>query len=242
MKRFRWQFGLAAALALLLGGVGQSRATLIESTFDTDTDGWQVWTIVQGPWNPPPVALQLNPSLYPTWISTGGNPGGYINQPYDPDANTTVFVAPSKFLGNQASFQNGTLSFSLRDQFNDGVPYLAAILVGSDRTLISVPMGPPGTTTWSDFSLSLSPSNWYVNSPSGPGATSGDMTAVLSNLQELYIDADWHSGPDSTDLDTVRLQSTVAAIPEPSTLTVAGFSVFLGLACAWRRGKAKSAA
>lgn len=93
----------------LLAFTGATRGDVV-STFDTDTDGWLVKTVLfMGEY--PPTVIQ---TLTPTYVPSGGDPGGFIRT-NDPDGNDTVFVAPSKFLGPKLDYLGGTLSFSLRD-------------------------------------------------------------------------------------------------------------------------------
>jgi PEP-CTERM motif len=66
--------------------------------------------------------------------------------------------------------------------------------------------------------------------PGFSGITSG-------TILELRI-----NDSNSVDNSGSILVSTVAAVPEPSTLAGAGIAVFLGLATAWHRRKAKHAA
>ncbi len=225
-------------LTVCIGRSSLSSAALITSTFDSGDDGWTIRTVVNG--DPPTVAIG---SFAPTFVPTGGNPGGYI-QTGDPDGNATVFVAPSGYLGDMSAYYGGTLSFDTRDTENDGIPGVLAVLVGTDRTLYSAFAGPPSTTDWTGFSLSLSASDWrltgILDAQLGPPASASDMTAVLGDLQELYIYADWNTGGDLTDLDNVRLESS--AVPEPASMALLGLTALGGIGLRMRqRRKAQDA-
>ena len=68
----------------------------IESTFDDGTNGWSTtggYTV--------------------TWVSQGGDPGGYIQDTPD-DFDRFVLDAPPHFLGDKSDFRHGSLTIDVR--------------------------------------------------------------------------------------------------------------------------------
>ena len=82
----------SSAFLICVALAGAANATTISSSFDTDLDGWtgQGGILV--------------------WNSTGGNPGGFLQQNDTGNSNMHV-VAPAKFLGNLNGF---TLTVDIR--------------------------------------------------------------------------------------------------------------------------------
>jgi hypothetical protein len=233
----------AIALSLLLFIAAPARAGLITSTFDTDADGWTSVTLkYPNPGAPPPILGTFTPN----WFPTGGTPGGfiYLNDPDGSNAtgDTQYWKAPTKFLGNLSAFYGGNLSFDLTDftAFRFG-PFDQEdiILVGGGLTLVyDTPYNPSTGNTWTHYSVGLVPSGWKLNSLSGPPATEADMQTVLGSLEALYIRGEYQLGPDTANLDTVILESSPTAVPEPSSLTLLAAGVFCLASLASRRRKA----
>ena len=116
------------------------------STFDTGTDGWQVETVLFMGEYPPTVILTLTPRRCCREATRAASSGR--TTPMD----HTVFVAPSEYLGPKLDYLGDTLSFSLRDAFNDGIQDNLVALVGDDRTLFAKATIP--RPTYSDSSAS----------------------------------------------------------------------------------------
>ena len=77
--------------ALLIGSMSpvSVAGSIATSTFDTGIDGWGL--------------SGDSTTTAPTFIATGGNPGGYIHGIDQVDGGTWYFVAPSKFLGDDTA-------------------------------------------------------------------------------------------------------------------------------------------
>ena len=91
--------------------------------------------------------------------------------------------------------------------------YPAVALVGSSGLTLYYPAQPP-SSIWTPYLVPLSPVGWRVGDyTSGPVPTVGTMQSVLSDLQGLYIDADWLNGIETARLDNVHLTT----VPEPAT-------------------------
>ena len=92
-------------------------ASLVKSTFDVDADGWRVSEF-----------FSASGTSIPTYVATGGNPGGFIRTTDIYGWN--AYLAPSKFLGDQSAACGGSLEFDLRILTTDNVAYYAVVLEG----------------------------------------------------------------------------------------------------------------
>ncbi len=223
----------ALGIALGVPGLGIS-AVIATSTFTTDNDGWRVGDADSS-------ATVENP----TYHATGGNPGGYISA--TDDYGTVAFFAPSKYLGNQLGDYGSNLTFDLRAELgNDGTSYAGVFLFGNGQ-VISRAITPPGTSTYTSYTVGLTETGWnFYSSGGNQGTTAVTLTqfrTVLSNLTGLAIQADWKTGSDLTDLDNVVLNGTAAVpTPEPASLFLlaSGFTA-LAFTRYWRSKSSASA-
>jgi hypothetical protein len=228
----RLQYILPAAAALIALG-GPASAATVSSTFDTDAEGWGVGNIRSN------ISTAPDPSTPPTYNATGGNPGGYISTTDTQDI--VAFLAPGKFLGDDAGFIGGSLSFDLQDTVgSDGVPYPAVVLYSSLGFSISYTALPPGTS-WTSYSIPLTAAGW-TGYPGGENngvipVTDKEFASVMSTIANIAIEADWHTGDDNTGLDNVVLASGgTPAVPEPSTWAMM-ITGLIGMAFLSVRGK-----
>jgi hypothetical protein len=222
MSKKPYLFPVVLLLALLLTAVPASASAI--STFDSGADGWTNGNFDSSTASPTAV----------TWLSTGGNPGGQI-QVAD-NYNWNAFLAPPQFLGDQLAAYLGSLKFDVYDSYSDSF-LEPAVMISDGTTFLYSPLvldstvqGPPFQT----LSVQFQASTGWTTDPSGSSAaTEAQMQTVLSNLQILGIEADWHSGADDVHLDNVILSDGSTGVPEPGSL-------FLLLAPgAWVLSKAK---
>lgn len=207
----------AICLAVIVAALGAPASAAIESTFDTDADGWIVMDCANGgPWSP------IGPYLV-NWISAGGDPGGHIDR-QDPSTNTYFFQAPAKFLGDRSAYIGQALEFSIRTDIYDYFGADVVVLVGAGMTIVADHGGIDSINTWLDKSIPLVQGNFQYNSLSGAVVSEADFQAVMADLDALRISAEYgdQAGEENTDLDSVRL------IPEPATLSLLSLG-FLGL-------------
>jgi Laminin B (Domain IV) len=203
---------LTVFLGLCLVPIASS-GQLAQSTFDINSDGWSV-----ADWNNP--ALTAIVATYPVvWNSSGGRPGGYVSAT-DPGANWFWLSAPPKFLGNQAAAYGASLQYDLFVNTTAGLPGPLVMLTGAGQRLFFVGDSPPASFT--SYSIPLLPAGWRVNDwQTGAAPTADLMQTVLTNLDGLYVDGDWSSGPETAGLDNVRL------VPELGTATLLPFGALL---------------
>lgn len=192
-------FVVAAGAAMLLhAGVATAGAS---SDFSSDAEGWLLYGD--------------SVTSAPTYVATGGNPGGYINGTDKVLGGVWYFLAPAKFLGDNSTSYGQTLSFDLR--MRGSGPLFAdsdVILAGGGLSLHYDFASVPADLTWTPYSVVLSEAaGWKVGSLSGPAATNAQMHSVLASVTSLKIRGEFITGPDNGDLDNVVL----GAVPEPQT-------------------------
>lgn len=160
----------------------------IVSKFSKGLDGWSV---------------EGDPSVA-EWQSAGGNPGGYLHWVDGASGSDSFFVAGSKFLGDQSAFYKGKLSYDIYDTGSNysGVPDLE--ISGGGITLVRV-MGQPGSG-WTHVSARLSArGDWHVGTLDGATATAAQIKAVLADVQEVVVRAEYVNGPEEGGLDNFML-------------------------------------
>ena len=167
----------------------------VSSTFGADANGWRVVAYPFRSHTPSPTTSAV------TFDAAVGNPAGSLRIA-DVYGETGV-TAPAEYLGDLSAYYGGTLSYDIFLRYTDGVTYPAVVLNAGTRSLYYDTPSPP-LNTWSPRSIPLIEGGWRV-SGSHQLATAADLVSVLMNLQGLYIYTEWHSGPDDTNVDNVRL-------------------------------------
>ena len=185
-------------VGFMLCDVGHANAIDVESTFDTDLDGWTSTA-------PAEIA----------WTADGGNSGGYVRFE-DMSSDWTRIYAPPKFLGDWSALNGtGLLSFDHRLFDLGRVPDTVAWYVvdmsglGGDTTF-SQRFDPVTPTDWISVEVPILEAEWGLNE-----GTWGGLLADVTTLQ-LRIEMVLNSSQpgDVCGLDNVRL------IPEPSTFVL----------------------
>jgi len=206
-------------IAGILGLFGAAAAQAdVVSAFNADTQGWTV------------VGDEVGPV---TWVSSGGNPGGYVSVTDSVVGGVMYFVAPDAYFGNHSGAYGTALTFDLiqnypdsPNQFDDDAGDV--VLMGSGLTLAYDLADNPVNGTWTPYSVSLTAGSWRLDSLTGPIATQAQMQSVLSDITGLQIRAEYQTGADTDGLDSVVLSAAGAGapVPEPSTWAM----MILGLA------------
>ena len=164
----------------------------------------------------------------PTYVSTGGNPGGFVRGFDQVVGGVWSWLAPAKFLGNDSAAYGQPLTYDLRMRgsgplFEDS----DIVLTGAGLTLHFDTSPVPADVPWTSYSILLSESaGWKVGSLAGPLATQSQVLAVLSDLTSLRIRGEFITGSDNGDLDNVVLNAT--SVPEPNSLVLISLGL-LGL-------------
>ncbi len=170
----------------------------IESTFDTDAEGWSIFSDGQNF----------------TWTDQFGNPGGSIRATDVVAGDFWSFSASEAFLGDKSGFFGGELSWDIYGIIgNQALTNRADVMLvgGGVQIGINLPVMPQNGA-WTSWSVLLDTSeDWRrVSSLGGASlqstpATSDDIVTVLGNLEAMYIRGEYTNGNDSTALDNVRL-------------------------------------
>jgi hypothetical protein len=209
-----------ALLTLPATARAEGFVSYITSTFDTDAEGWTLWDTTLG-------------NMPISYGSSAGNPGGYVFAE-ETSIGDVYFQAPAPFLGNRSSSYNHYLEFDLTDAWVDPEwRWCDVYLVGANLTL-ALDLSNPSTTDFTHYKISLNENagwqKWHLGMPP---PTQSEMRDVLSSLNSIRIEGDWHAGVDYTRLDNVRLGHS----PEPGLLAFA-FCGLAGGVMACRRGRA----
>lgn len=169
-------------------GLTTPSAVLASSTFDSDVEGWTVTDET--------VAL--------SWQASDGNPGGYASAADAIWGAAWHWIAPAKFLGNQAAAYGGTLSFDLRQSLTDTpLDDVDLWLEGGGRTLIyDLPYNP--AAVWTSYMVLLHEEVGWRRDDFTP-ANAADLQAVLADLTSLRIRGKYQDGDSTGGLDNVLL-------------------------------------
>lgn len=184
-------------------------AVLVQSTFDTDAEGWTALGSSGSP------AWTVNTIIPVQHLASGGNPDGHIVV-QDPDGEWSYFAAPLAFLGDKSAAFGGQLSFDSRLVSASGgslANEAEVVLHGAGLTLVyEVTASLPAS--WTTFDIPLVAGGWRVSSTfSGALATDAQLMNVLGDLDALWINAEYITPVvETVALDNVRL---LAPVPEP---------------------------
>ena len=172
---------------------------LAVSTFDVDAEGWTVTGDAI--------------SAIPNYVSSGGNPGGYISATDNESGGIWYWQAPAKFLGNISEAYGQTLRFELRQsaltqQRDDN----DVVLKGPGGTFYYNTPYNPGKT-WTSYAVVLSETSGWTKSD-GSIPTEAEMKALLSNVDTLRIRGEYRSASDTGDIDNVVLEGVKTPVAQ----------------------------
>jgi hypothetical protein len=195
---------------LIIGLTVPSAYSNLTSTFDSTTEGW---TLVG--------------AVGPTWIGTGGNPGGYI-QGVEDGGSRWFFISPSAWAGSWTGYIGGSLQFDLLKTGATGTVTVDNVQIRSgDSYAIWDHAIAPTLNVWGSYSVQLTAANF--DRFEGPSAT---FESIMSNVTAVYILGDY-GAVDTGGLDNVFI---TAAVPIPAAAWLLG-SGMIGLAAIRRRAK-----
>lgn len=215
------QWNLAVAVAGLGGFAFAAAGDVVMSTFETGLEGW---------------TAANNGSTGPEWVAPSSEHNGYAKL-LDSSTGWGYLRAPAEYL-SQAALFGGTFSFDLRHEFvGDPVAYRVRVgIVGGGLNLINESVLP--TTEWASYSFTLDAiSGWRVfsdlsqnYSAAAPLATEAQMQAALTNMQGLYIAADYTPSYAPADTDLTSIDNVVLdVVPAPGVATAVSVLGLMGL-------------
>lgn len=201
MKTVNLAIGLTLASAASLGFA----QTIASNGFDTGTEGWTA----------------KNGAMNFAWVSSGGDPDGFVQASDVGGDGLWFFSGPSAYLGDQSAAYGGMLSYSIKSDFSTapiGGNYAAVQLLGANGVLLAAAAPALPTSDWATFSFNLiADGTWKVGATSGPSASASILQGVLADLKSIRIDGDYYQGVDTTGIDSVVLS---APVPEPASLVL----------------------
>jgi hypothetical protein len=202
-----------ASLVVVLAAIwlaGQAGAApLVESTFDSDAEGWLVIQGVTGP----------------NHFATGGNPGGYISGTDAEGASIWYFHASAAdySLRTFPNAYGGAIHFDLKQlDAGWGQPFsgsgVADVIIWSWDSSVSGDVvieniGNPGSE-WTHYEIPLVETAGWVWAGTGLPLTQEQMEKVVTSFGGLRIRGEFYDQvPDTAALDSVA----IFPVPEPST-------------------------
>ncbi|MDQ1712650.1 MAG: hypothetical protein QOE45_2100 [Frankiaceae bacterium] len=204
-KRLRSRiWGLAVVIAVFAFLPATAGATQIASVFNTGLEGWTVSGDAA--------------SGSPYWVSTGGNPGGYMQAVDAATGADLLWNAPAKFLGNQGAYYGGKLRFDREVTSVNYIPAYDVTLTGAG-TSVHFALATQPATTWTRHTITL------LASKTSPPTTEANFRAVLGNLTGLQIEAEYVNGNETDSLDNVVMTTPVPAAPKFTSTAAAKFKV-----------------
>ena len=192
------RIGTAVAVASIGHGVfiAPTTASASTATFNTGLEGW--------------VAVDINPYAHisadpftsnAVWDPLNGLPAGSLRT--EDVFGWTWIAAPPSWLGNRGWSFGLIITWDLLIRWNDQTEYPAIALRGRNMTLYFNDQVPTGT--WTHMEVPLLGSFWRVNDClAGPVATDQQLQQVLRDLRGIYINAEWYTGPDDTNIDNIE--------------------------------------
>jgi hypothetical protein len=169
---------------------GEQLAKTISETFNKSADGW---TVIGDPSSS-------------GWEKTGGDPHGYLGWVDGATGADSYFQAGPKFLGNHVASYGGTLSYDILDSGNGYTAYDVQI-VGDGKTLQYTnpnDSGFPTPNVWTAASVPLIAAD-FIDVATGLAPKVAEMKAVLRDITQLDIRAEYVNGAETGGLDNVEL-------------------------------------
>ena len=187
-------------VAFVMGLMAVEARGTVSSTFDTDTDGW-----FKLPGSDSGSSVD--------WVSTGGNPDGYMRYNEVGSGFVDFAAAPAKFLGDKSAYYGGTLSFDiLTNTLSNPTNRSDQVkLIGGGIELKYELDDPSPTGQWHARSIDLIESAGWINTADNQAPDLSEMLSVLGDLTALHLLTDYRNGSETPSYDNVVLT------PEPTT-------------------------
>jgi hypothetical protein len=133
-----------------------------------------------------------------------GNPGGCLRVDDDATGDMNRAFAPLKFLGNWSSATSlDTLKADIYLHPVSGgyaLPNFVFRIIGPGGQASGIISPPVPSNIWTTYKISLSPSDWQLNS--------GTWSNLIQNVTTLIVTTEYINGDEYDRLDNVRLSFT----------------------------------
>ena len=203
--RLRGRLGVAAAALVALATVGtalasQQIAITRSSTFDSNNEGWFVND--NGTFSPA------------TWISSGGNPGGFIEGQLDPPNYGIFQSSVGGWAGNAVDDYGGTLTVDVGGAENDPS---ADVSVGffSNNSSVAPCEDLGGNEGWVTDAATLDTSHLVECGTSTP-LTGAQASAALAGFQTIFVYIVGTGTSDTFGIDNAALSGPQSAGSHPT--------------------------
>lgn len=138
-----------------------------------------------------------------TWISEGGNPGGFLEAEDISDGRIWYFKTPESWAGDWRNYKK--LSFDLKQSSSTSPIVLDdVIVIGKNGNRLTWKGERPPSTSWTSYTLPLDNTTFKV--------TQRKFNGVMRNVQEVLIRGEFIGGYDKAGLDNVVLSETPAVV------------------------------
>jgi len=206
---------LSIVLAVAAGAIFAPGANAAPYTlgFNADADGFSVFQFQTGGGE--------YYDLAPEYVSTDGNPGGFIRYT-DPDSGSPEdtkarFRPPA---GPDIDHLGGVVSFDVRSTATGIVDDVFVTVEDTAGNKVSCAFGAPGAA-WTSYAAQISASNpCWKDAADGTDATPSDLLTIFENEEgSWFVNADFGTGSgEVSDLDTFAIQT--APPPVERALTI----------------------
>jgi hypothetical protein len=203
-----YRFIISSVIVLIIFAAFVNAAPIASSSFNANNEGWRLVSTLG--YNGPA-----------TWTATGGNPGGCIYGE-DPDEGAFGFAAPSKFLGNVSASYGKTFTFDIASyQPPEGATSWIGISGAGYQLICNYNVPASIYPAWYSRSVTMHENAGWINFSTSLPPTHQQMLAVLANMDELVIAAEFVTGlpNDISGLDNVVLN------PEPATILLLSLGI-----------------
>lgn len=222
--------GVASTVLMVV--LSASGAAAIQSTFDTDLEGWTT----------------DNTGAF-THQASGGNPAGFLQLDND-EAGLAHVVAPAAFHGNLLALDGTTLAFDGQLVTGGGSFYQSGddygvVRISGGGTSAQLDLLPSGTTaplgTWATFSVPFTAASFGVT-PQTWNTILGDVTEVRLTIEALFgsevegidnfcIAEVCSSGSTTTSTSTSTTSSSTTSVTIATTSTTSSTTSTLPSSC-----------
>jgi hypothetical protein len=178
----------AALVAASAASTAFAGAPAIVSGFDLDDQGWST----------DKDARDFR------WVSSGGNPGGYVAADDVGTGEYWRFAAPDAYLGDLSAYYGQRLSYDVIQLGPvGGVTNQNDVEIAGPGGTLAYRFGNPPADAWTGFSVRIvAGAGWTVG---GAPATEQQIRDVLAEVTSLSLRGEFRVGADSAGLDNVRL-------------------------------------